>query len=283
MVSLGAYFAHIGYLGPREPTLEALKSICSGHASSIAFENIDPLLGRTPDLALPVLHDKLINQGRGGYCFEQNTLLAEVLAKLGMTVTKLSGRVVWMLPAEAPVTPRTHMLLKVEVADKKGSSFLVDAGFGGQLLDAPLLLAAGQEQRTPKSVMRISCENETYTAEVQLPQGWVPMYRFTLEAHLPVDYEPLNWFTAAHPSSLFRHNLLIQILGPEGRTNLLNDKLIRIPAAGQPEQRRIEDVRDFETVLGQVFKIRLPVPAATLFERVPKGLDNVFIPPSASD
>jgi len=282
MVNLEAYFARIGYPGPHEPTLDALKAVCAGHASAIAFENIDPLLGRTPDLALPALHEKLVEQGRGGYCFEHNTLLAEVLARLGMTVTKLSGRVVWMMPAAAPATPRTHMLLKVEVPDAKGSSFIVDAGFGGQLFDAPLLLAPGQEQRTPNSVMRITCENDTHTAEVLLPQGWVPMYRFTLEAHLPVDYEPLNWFTAAHPSSLFRHNLLIQILGPDGRTNLLNDKLMRIPAGGLPELRRIEDVRDFETVLGQVFKIRLPVPAGALFERVPKGLDNVFIPASDS-
>lgn len=278
MVNLETYFARIGYPGPREPTLEVLQAICAGHARSIAFENIDPLLGRTPDLALPALQEKLLHQGRGGYCFEHNAMLANVLSTLGMTVTSLAARVVWMAPADAPPSPRTHMMLKVEVADVEGASFIADAGFGGQLLDAPLLLAPGLEQRTPMSLMRITCEDETYTAEVQLPQGWAPMYRFRLDAHRPVDYEPLNWFTAAHPSSLFRHNLLIQNLGPLGRANLLNDRLTIIPPEGAPEVRRIEDARDFKDVLERIFTIRLPVPAEEIFARVPKGLEGVFMP-----
>lgn len=282
MLNLDAYFARIGYTGPRQASLDVLTAICRGHSSSIAFENIDSLLGRTPALEPAALHGKLVAQLRGGYCFEHNSLLRDVLKTLGMKVSSLSARVVWMMPQEAPLTPRTHMLLKVEVPDCEGISYIVDMGFGGQLLDAPLALTPGVEQPSHLNRMRITHADDSYVVETQLPQGWMPMYRFTLDEHEPVDYEPLNWFTASHPTSLFRHNLLIQKLGPHGRANLLNDRLVTMAKGEEPKVRRIEDASDFADVLHQVFGIRPPVPPSELFARIPKQMEGIFIPDSAS-
>jgi N-hydroxyarylamine O-acetyltransferase len=41
---LDAYFARIGYLGGRTPTLEALDSIIARHTEATPFENLYPLL-----------------------------------------------------------------------------------------------------------------------------------------------------------------------------------------------------------------------------------------------
>src|SRR5438034_6703222 len=43
---LAAYFARIGYAGPREPSLATLRGIVAAHATSIPFENLEVLLGR---------------------------------------------------------------------------------------------------------------------------------------------------------------------------------------------------------------------------------------------
>jgi len=51
-----------------------------------------------------------------------------------------------MAPPEAPLGARSHMLMKVDLAD---GPYLADAGFGGHLLDAPLRLQASLEQSTP--------------------------------------------------------------------------------------------------------------------------------------
>ena len=72
---LDAYLARIGYEGPREPSLLALRGIVAAHSAAIAFENIDVLLKRDVSLDLATLQRKLVHRRRGGYCFEQNTLL----------------------------------------------------------------------------------------------------------------------------------------------------------------------------------------------------------------
>ena len=83
-IDLDAYFARIGYSGPRAPTLETLKALHFAHATAIPFENLDVLAKRPILLDPPVLQKKLVAQKRGGYCFEVNGLFAAVLRQLGL-------------------------------------------------------------------------------------------------------------------------------------------------------------------------------------------------------
>lgn len=272
-----AYFSRIAYSGPREPTLAALQAVCRAQPRFIVYESLDPFLGHAPVLTTEALCDKLLRQKRGGYCFELNLLLRDALLSLGMRVTGLAARVVWMAPPDMPLRPRTHMLLKVEVEDVPGA-FLVDAGFGGQLVDVPLLLEPGLEQQATFGLYRVTHDGALYAIEAQLPQGWMPMYRFTLEPHLDADYHPLNWFTATHPSSIFRYNLLLQNLTPGVRTGLFNDRLVTQRPGEPPQMRRITDAADLAQVLEEVFDLAPPAPAADIFARIPKGLDGFVVP-----
>jgi hypothetical protein len=61
--------------GSREPTLGNLKLLVTAHATAIAYESIDVLLGKPPSLDPKLLQSKMIFGGRGGYYFEQNMLL----------------------------------------------------------------------------------------------------------------------------------------------------------------------------------------------------------------
>jgi N-hydroxyarylamine O-acetyltransferase len=273
---LDAYLNRIGYTGPRAPTLAVLSALCSAHPAAIPFENIDPLLGPPPSLRIRDIQAKLVGAQRGGYCFEHNALLRQALLALGFGVTSLAARVVWMAPPDMPLRPRTHMLLMVEV---EGDRCLVDAGFGGHLINVPLRFENERVQSTPLSHLRLMQSADVLTLESRLPDGWAPLYRFTLEPNLPADYEPLNWFTATHPVSIFRHNLLMERLTPATRANLLNDRLTLRSVSEAPRVRRIATADEFGQVMRDLFGLRLPVPAAELFERVPKGLDLPFIPP----
>ena len=112
IIDIDAYFERIGYTGDRAPTLDTLRAVHLRHAQTIAFENLNPLLKRPVRLDPASLEQKLIREGRGGYCFEQNLLLRHVLEALGFRVTGLIARVLWYT-TETP-TPRTHMVLRVE-------------------------------------------------------------------------------------------------------------------------------------------------------------------------
>jgi len=275
---LDAYLQRIACVDARDATLDTLSALCNAHPQTIPFENIDPLLGRPPSLRMSDLQAKLVGARRGGYCFEHNALLRQALLALGFDVTSLAARVVWMAPPGLPVRPRTHMLLLVDVPGDAGGRYIVDAGFGGHLINVPLRLEVGRVQASLISQLRFTKAADVYTLESQLPDGWFPLYRFTLEPHLPVDYEPLNWFTATHPASIFRHNLLMERLTPTMRASLLNDRLTLRATARAPEVQRIGSAAEFDRVMSEVFGVQLPVSAAELFERVPQGRDAPLIP-----
>lgn len=281
MFDLDAYLARIGHTGPRTPTLETLTAITTQHPRRIVYENIDPLLGSAPSLEMGRLQDKLVAQGRGGYCYEQNLLLREALLALGFEVTALAARVVWRRPPDMPLRPRTHMLLKVQVPGE-AQPWLVDAGFGGHMLDAALRLEAEVPQRTHHALLRVMRDGEVHSVEARMPGGWWPMYRFTMEPHLPADYEPLNWFTATHPGSIFCHNLLLERLTPTLRVSLLNDRLLQREPGLPPAMRRLETQGELADVLASRFDLALPPETvARLFERMPKGLDEFYLPAAA--
>ncbi len=274
---LDAYLGRIGHAGAHAPTLAVLTELCSAHPAAIPFENIDPLLGRSPSLRVRDIQAKLVGARRGGYCFEHNALLRQALLALGFSVTSLAARVVWMAPPDLPLRPRTHMLLMVELG---GARYLVDGGFGGHLINVPLRVDVERVQSSPVSHMRLTQTADVLTMESQLPDGWAPLYRFTLEPQLPADYEPLNWFTATHPASIFRHNLLMERLTPTTRANLLNDRLTLRGVGEAPRMQRITTADEFGQVMREAFGLRLPVSAAELFERVPKGRDAPYVPAS---
>lgn len=280
MIDLASYFRRIAYTGPHTPTPEVLSAICAAHTATIPFENLDSLLGLAPSLAPAALQAKLLDQKRGGYCYEQNALLRLVLLELGMQVTSLAGWVVWMAAPDTPARARSHMLLKVVLPAAPDESWLVDVGFGGYLLGAPLRFVPGLVQRTPGGIERITQDGDVFNLEAELPAGWKPVYCFTPEGYRPVDYEPLNWFTATHPGSIFRHNLLLERLTPQRRASLLNDKLTLRPVGGAAQVRRIESADDLEQVLDQVFGLVPPAPVGELFERIPKALDTLWLPPT---
>ena len=137
-IDLQAYLRRIGWQGAVAPDMATLQAIATAHVAAIPFENINPLLGLPVSLELAALERKLVHEGRGGYCFEQNLLFEAVLRAVGFEVSGLIARVLWTRPEDA-VTPQTHMLLRVELA---GESCLVDVGFGGQNLVGVLRLQA---------------------------------------------------------------------------------------------------------------------------------------------
>lgn len=115
-IDLDLYFERVGYDGPRTATLETLRSLHALHPAAIAFENIDPLMKRPVPLDLGALSNKLIDEKRGGYCYEQNTLFAAALRSLGFSVSTVAARAQYG-PPSGVVRARTHMVLRVDLPE----------------------------------------------------------------------------------------------------------------------------------------------------------------------
>ena len=257
---LDLYFARIGYGGPVLPTLEVLHDIAARHVDTIPFENLDVLLGKPIELTHEALVDKLIRGQRGGYCFEQNGLLLDVLKAIGFTVRPLSARVRYQQPRD--VTPaRTHLFLQV---DLDGEPWLADVGFGGFSLGTVIRLNVGTTQQTPHDVRRIVGEDGRWFHQIRLADAWNDLNEFTREEMPLVDRVLANWYTSTHPASSFRHRLVAARARPDGhRVTLLNRELTRRRPDGGAEVTTIDTPEALLDVLESEFALHFP--AGTTF------------------
>ena len=268
-IDLDAYFARIGYRGPRRPTLGALSALCRLHVEAIPFESLDPLLGRPVLIDAASLERKLVKSNRGGYCFEQNGILFRVLRSLGFTVTPLSARVGWMLPLDAPRPPLSHMLLRVDLPE---GPFLADVGFGGQSPTAPLRMVQDLVQPTSHGDYRFVADDDALALQLRLPDRWAAMYRFNLEPRLPADYEVSNWFTSTHPASRFTVNLIAARVDGARRLNLFNSALTAYGPDGLVETRLLSGPGEIHEVLTGDFHIEVErSEIERVFGRLPSG------------
>ncbi|WP_447920769.1 arylamine N-acetyltransferase family protein [Achromobacter aegrifaciens] len=261
---LARYFDRIGYRGPAEPTLDVLRQLHLLHPQAIPFENLAPYTGRSVQLDLDAIAEKMIAQRRGGYCFEHNTLLLAVLRTMGFHVTPLIARVRWQVPTEIQ-TGLTHMLLRVEL---EGRSWFVDVAFGSTTQTAPLEFLPGVPQTTPHGVFRIAQAGDELDLEFQTLTGWQTVYRYALEPAADVDFEIGNWYTSTHPKSVFLNSLLISRIQPGARELMVNDTYTRRNNAGELQKHRHTDAAAWADCLRERFDLKLaPDEADTLFRR----------------
>jgi len=251
---LATYFQRIGYSGDCSPTLSTLRGVYLRHAEAIAFENLNPLIGWPVRLDVESLQQKIVRDGRGGYCFEQNLLLKHALDALGFHVNGLAARVLWDAP-EGGVTPRSHMLLRV---DLDGQIYIVDAGFGGVTLTGPLRLQADIEQVTPHEPFRLVKDKDEFIEQVKIRGEWVSLYRFDLSEHLLPDYEMANWYLSTHPASRFVTGLLAARPAQDRRYALLNNRLTVHHLNGNTERRMLTSVAQMRETLEGAFRVILP-------------------------
>ncbi len=260
---LDHYLARIAFDGKVEPDLATLTALHRAHVNTIPFENFDPLLRRPVKLDLISLQDKLVDTRRGGYCFEQNALFKAALETIGFKVTGLSGRVRWTVPAEAPLGPRVHMLLKVECEE---GPHIADVGFGLCMLDEPLKFETGLDQRTGMGTYRLSETNGHFALSAQQPAGWRTKYVFNMEPQLPSDYELGNWFTSTSPIPPFQSNLIMERVGRERRYKLINRRFIVEVRDGQPESEHfIQSAQGLHRILEETFRVTPPTQIEEIF------------------
>jgi N-hydroxyarylamine O-acetyltransferase len=166
---------HIGFV--REPAAGAadLARLQRAHLRRVPFETLDCLLGNPVTVEPQDAYRKVVEQGRGGYCFELNGLFGWLLEQLGFEVTRLAARPLLSDGRLAP--PFAHLALLVP-AD--GRRRLVDVGFGFPWMVAPLDVDERGEQVIDGRRYVVRDDGDALVAQelgVSEPNG----YRFTLE------------------------------------------------------------------------------------------------------
>lgn len=243
-LNLDAYFARIGYGGPTTPTIETLAALQRLHLATIPFESIDPFLHRPVHIGSGAIDDKMIGRRRGGMCFEHAGLFRRLLLALGYEVTSLNAR-----STKGTVRPRAHHALKVRV---EGDDWLVEVGNGAATPTTPLRWRYDVEQETPHGPFRLLRDGAETVLEEMKADGWDSTYCLSNDPHLPMDFEPGNWFTTANPHSFYRNNLVCTLAPGDMRILLLNNRLT-VRRSGKADDQRRLDAEGLEACLSTVF------------------------------
>ncbi|MER6994351.1 arylamine N-acetyltransferase [Streptomyces sp. NPDC000410] len=263
-IDLDAYLRRIGWTGERRPTADVLRSVHRAHMLGIPFENLDPVRGTAPSLALPDLEAKLVGGGRGGYCYEHNSLFAAALTALGFRVTLLAARVLVGAKPE-DVRPRTHMLMLTHVPGEP-VPYVSDVGFGsiGALLEPLPLVADAELHDSPRRHRLVTAPHDgplelwkLQTYDV-VEDGWEDQYAFTVEPFEAPDYEVINWHIATNPRSPFSKLVYVQRTLPDAHLALTGRKLTESAPDGSRKERELADADEVLRVLADDFGIRLP-------------------------
>jgi N-hydroxyarylamine O-acetyltransferase len=194
-----------------------------------------------------------VHRRRGGYCFEQNTLLRAALERLGFTVSSVMARVVRGAPADA-ITPRTHLLLRVDLPE---GAHLADVGFGMLTPTAPLLQGETEPQSTEHEDYRLRPEGGETLLQARLGTEWEDIYRFSDTLSHPIDHEVGNWFTSTKPGGLFTANVIAARPGANCRKTLFNAEMTIRDPNNRTERRALETTAALRDTLHDHFGIEL--------------------------
>ena len=121
------YLERIGFKNEPNLSLECLCQLQSCHQLTVPFENLDVFTGTKKILSIDVLYNKIVVEGRGGWCHELNGLFSWLLQQIGFDVTIVSCAHYDGYKKSFNTTPFDHMALIVNI---DGSQYLVDVGYG---------------------------------------------------------------------------------------------------------------------------------------------------------
>jgi len=247
------YLERIG-ISPSEPLyidLETLKKLQYAHVTHVPYENLSIINDIPISLDIEKLYDKIVIQGRGGYCFEVNALFNLLLRDLGFRTESLFAR---FLRNSAEIIPmRRHRVMRVFLAE---GEYLADVGIGSPSPRYPVEIREG-------AVSRQFSEEYVFTKDEAL--GWILQERkedgyhnifcFTDEPMHEVDFRAASFWCEKHPDSPFNKQIMVSLKTEDGRMTL-DGNIFKIFSGDHVTSEQIapEHIND---VLEKYFNLRI--------------------------
>ncbi len=255
-VSAAQYLARIDYSGPFVPTVETLYGLHASHMYAVPFENLSIVPLHQPiELDQDSLWQKIVEQRRGGFCYELNGLFAWLLKQAGFGVTYLNGRVFSQRGTLG--IDFDHLVLLV-TAPGESRRWIADVGFGDSFV-VPLVLRQGEQPQGLRAY-RLQSTGDGYVMWQKSYEGdWQRQYFFDLRPRrFPFDYEAGSAYHQRSPDSSFTHSSVVSRATPRGRITLQKDRLI-VTEDGNRTERRVAP-GEWRILLREHFGLAIELP-----------------------
>jgi len=235
------------------PDKDTLFRLHHAHIFHIPFENLDIQWGIPISLDARRFHDKIVENTRGGYCYELNGLFYELLQHKGFEVMMVSARV---FNGKRVGREFDHLALLVTI---DGGQWLTDVGFGDFSLQPLLMTEEVQtDGRNHYRIGHMELEGTMYhTAEKwnAARSEFVPEYVFTAIPRRLSDFSEMNQYQQTDPQSHFVQNLMCSLPVADGRISMINNRMV-LTRGGQRTEQPIADERQRAALLQEYFGIQ---------------------------
>jgi N-hydroxyarylamine O-acetyltransferase len=230
-------------------TVETLRFLQKRHLLSVPFENLDIHWKRPILLDINKFYEKIVNERRGGFCYELNGLFGAFLNENGFSSRMISARVgnsEGVFGAEFD-----HMAILTEI---DGEKYLADVGFGAFSAE-PLRFALDVEQQDANGVFLIRKHTEEYFEVVKQDGAeWKSEYIFKDLTHDLADFAGMCEFHQTSPDSHFTRGRVCSLMLETGRKTLTDKKFIET-GGGEKRETDVRSEDEFNEILAREFQI----------------------------
>lgn len=234
-------------------TVEFLNQMQGRHIAQFSFNSLAVVLGQELPLDLESLFEKIVVNGKGGYCFEQNKLIFNVLEQMGFEVRLLLARVTYNRDVDSA---RTHRVTLVTLGDDQ---YIVDGGFGHLGARQPVKLALGTAQQQADECFRIiQDDSEIYHYQVLKDGDFFTLYTFDFNHYTEADCTVGHFYSHRHPDAAFVNNLVVCRKHEDRIDSLRNNELHRVDSEGT-SVTQLSTSSDLHKALTQVFEMDVDI------------------------
>jgi N-hydroxyarylamine O-acetyltransferase len=224
-------------------TLEDITKLIKAHLKTFSFSSLRVLLKEEISLELKSIYENIVLKRRGGYCFEHNKLMYEVLKELGFNVTHYLARIV---NNTNKIPPQTHRFTLLNFKDEK---YLIDVGIGFRTPSVPIKFG-NKPSTSHLGVEYKIIEFDDKTFAMELTEKGKPFIatKFDLSRCYEADFEIGHFYSYKNPKAVFVNNFVISLIQDNMIYSLVNNKYFKIKKE-KTEEIEIKNIKQLEQIL----------------------------------
>lgn len=245
-----SYLKRINYQKLLKADKETLFELHQAHLYHVPFENLNIRYTIPIVLGKAALYQKVVEDRRGGFCYELNGLFRELLTEIGYKTTLIAASVIDKHGVVGHKYDHAALIVDLE------KRWLVDVGFGGDSFVLPKELKLDVVQKDVHDYYKFEKYNEYQWLLLQSEDGenFTKQYIFSFEEQELSNFEEQCHLKEIKEDGYFKMNLMCTKATPEGRISIFNDRLTIRDRRGK-EFRKIENEKELLEMLVNTFGI----------------------------
>ncbi|NGY76053.1 arylamine N-acetyltransferase (plasmid) [Bacillus megaterium] len=251
-----SFYSRLNMEPRKNVKFEELPSILSSFAKNVPFENIDVVYKDYKEISKENLQKKILDNCRGGLCYEINPILYYFLKECGFNVHLVSATI-YDHSSGSWALDNTHVAI---ILSYNHITYLIDSGFASFLPLSPVPFTGEVVQSKTRDyrVRKLLTEKGSYVFEMKEKDSvnsneWRLGYAFKLNEISETELNEMQETIVKHKKSPFNKAPLAVKLVKDGHITLTKEKFIQIQN-GQKTQEVISADR-YMKILNEQFNI----------------------------